>query len=76
MFIKNVVYIQTKNEKKSSTRFVLQLIYFISSQWFDRERERERETMCDGKYISEHKIENKNGEKQNLLNSETEKWTI
>ena len=32
--------------------------------------------MCDGKYISEHKIENKNGEKQNLLNSETEKWTI
>ena len=69
----------------------MQHIYFISSQQFEiergggggggRERERERERVCVCVCVMEntsveHKIENENGKKLNLLNSETENGKI
>ena len=53
-------------------RFVLQHIYLISSQRFEWERE---SGVMENTSV-EHKIENGNGKKQNLLHSETEKGKI
>ena len=90
MFIKNViVYIQTKNLKKrfwhamSCSTFILFqasgfIVYSIVYKYVCRERERERECVCvcvENTSV-EYKIENKNGKKLNLLNSEMEKGKI